>query len=164
MQHSVPVIKSTVLQDIETASEISACTFTYGAAIRCQRSRRTHDALEQHVKRANYQAAVWQRALQPAPATPSPHGHGWIFDGSDGLQICWMIQPATPQEVLKTTSCKCRGGCTTARCSCRYLSLPCTDACGCKNCEDAAEARLDLHFANDPELDSEGGSDVESGN
>ena len=30
------------------------------------------DALHVHAKRANYQAAVWQHALQPRPIVPSP--------------------------------------------------------------------------------------------
>ena len=37
----------------------------------------TRDALVQHVRRANYQAGIWLRALEATPNIPSPVGHGW---------------------------------------------------------------------------------------
>ena len=36
----------------------------------------SEDALLQHTKRANYQAAIWKSALTAAPDLPSPAGHG----------------------------------------------------------------------------------------
>ena len=33
-----------------------------------------------HVTRANYQAAIWKRAIVPLPVIPSPCGHGWEVD------------------------------------------------------------------------------------
>ena len=34
-------------------------------------------SLRLHVKRSNYQAAIWRRALSPCPDIPSPQEHGW---------------------------------------------------------------------------------------
>ena len=34
-------------------------------------------SLRLHIKRVNYQAAIWRRAAIPHPDVPSPHGHGW---------------------------------------------------------------------------------------
>ena len=31
-----------------------------------------------HVRRANYQAAIWRRALHPGSSLPGPHGYGWL--------------------------------------------------------------------------------------
>ena len=36
------------------------------------------DALSKHTSRANYQAAIWRRALDARPDVPTPHGHGWV--------------------------------------------------------------------------------------
>ena len=100
----------------------------------------TQDALEQHIQHANYQAAVWQRALDAEPTTPSPHGHGWALSpDKSSLSISWMTLPAAPEEVLKTTRRKCRTGCETGCCSCHRHALPCTDACACLDCGNVSQ-------------------------
>ena len=38
----------------------------------------TKAALEQHIKRATYQANIWYKALQPDPQLPSPSDWGWV--------------------------------------------------------------------------------------
>ena len=38
------------------------------------------DYLAQHVQRANYQAAIWQRCPEQNPAIPSPEGRGWKIE------------------------------------------------------------------------------------
>lgn len=45
----------------------------------------TEDEIRQHVKRANYQAFVWKRALEVNPNIESPVGHGWCM--TDCLEI-----------------------------------------------------------------------------
>ena len=47
----------------------------------------SEDALLQHTKRANYQAAIWKSALTAAPDQASPAGHGWEITPDDTLQI-----------------------------------------------------------------------------
>ena len=98
----------------------------------------TRDALQHHIRRANYQAALWQRALQAQPNIPSPESHGWVVDVNGNLAILWMTQPPAPRDLLRMISCDCRL-CSTRQCSCVRGNLPCTDACGCENCENVAE-------------------------
>ena len=53
-----------------------------------------------HLKRANYQAAIWKRCLEPHPNVPSPHGHGWeVIDGE--ISILWMTQASAPDIIIK---------------------------------------------------------------
>jgi len=41
-----------------------------------------------HVINANYQAAIWRRAIVPSPVIPSPHGLGWKVDNiSNGVEF-----------------------------------------------------------------------------
>ena len=95
----------------------------------------TRDALLQHIRRANYQAAIWHRALEAQPNVPNPSSHGWLVNGNGHLVIQWMTQPPAPHDLLKLISCNCRSSCSTRRCSCVRGSLPCTDVCGCAGCE-----------------------------
>ena len=90
------------------------------------------DSLKLHLKRANYQAAVWKRCFRPKPNTPSPHGHGW--DISDGvISIVWMSQPRAPEGILNTMKCGCKSAhpCSTRRCGCRQRNMQCTQLCMC---------------------------------
>ena len=80
------------------------------------------DALCLHVKRANYPAAIYKRALDPHPAVPSPHGHGWKINGDD-ISIHWMDLPPAPTSVMEFAHCSCK------------KKLPYTDLCKCSNCE-----------------------------
>ena len=43
----------------------------------------TQDALILHIKRANYQTMVWNKALEPCPSLPKPEDSGWYY--SEGL-------------------------------------------------------------------------------
>ena len=101
----------------------------------CSRNRQsvqlppTRDELRQHLKRANYQAAIWRKSLQPMPSIPSPDGNGWkVQDGK--LSIHWMDQSPAPNALLELISCGCKGVCA-ARCSCFKNNLPCTATCNC---------------------------------
>lgn len=38
------------------------------------------DSAQLHIKRANYQAAVWKRCLEAIPEVPLPYDHGWTID------------------------------------------------------------------------------------
>ena len=44
--------------------------------------------LRLHVTNANYQAAIWRRAIVLRPVIPSPHGYGWkVDDISNGVEF-----------------------------------------------------------------------------
>jgi len=94
----------------------------------------TRDALRQHCKRSNYQAAIHRRALQQFISAPSPTNHGWIVKNYE-LMIYWMSKDPASEAVLLTVHYRCKAGaCSTAKCSCHF-KLACTDFCKCsKNC------------------------------
>ena len=94
----------------------------------------TQDALHLHLQRANYQAAIWSRALKTKPAVPTPLNHGWQLVNSV-LTIEWLRQRPAPDEMLLLISCSCQSGCASNRCSCHRSGMQCTDACRCDDCE-----------------------------
>ena len=107
----------------------------------------TEDALFYHMCRANYQAALWKRALQ-TDVLPGPVGHGWETEGGEEdhqeegkppLVVKWSSRPAAPQALLELISCGCSTGCASQRCRCKKSNLPCTAACRCSNCSNCLE-------------------------
>lgn len=123
------------------------------------------DACQKHIKRANYQAAIWQRCLEPRPTVPSPHGHGWNVCRAEGnlpesISVHWMDLPAAPQAVLQCISCKCRT-CSGGRCTCKLNQLPCTGACSCDDgvCEN--RQNIDTDMGDDQLLSEDDSDDIE---
>ena len=116
--------------------DVNECRFL----LFCSKNQQSHnlppcqDALEKHTKRANFQAAIWRRALEADPRVPSPDGYGWTI--TDGIiSIDWMSLPPAPEALLDMIVCGCTGFCSTGHCSCNRNSLSCTDACLCgDNC------------------------------
>ena len=107
----------------------------------CSRNQQSHhlppcqDALNQHTKRANYQAAIWRLYLDPLAAVPNPNGYGWKVTDND-VHIDWMLLPPAPDALLVLIICGCTGLCSSRTCSCFRNDLPCTDACLCNDhCE-----------------------------
>ena len=93
----------------------------------------TRGALLQHLRRANYQAAVWMRSTSPLNHAPSPHHHGWTVSPDGEVSLVWTTEVVAPQGVLKSISCGCiKGGCE-GRCKCFQNKLTCTDMCKCSD-------------------------------
>ena len=117
------------------------------------------DALQLHIRRANFQAAVWRMALQATPKLPSPHGHGWVVkDGASGsdINIEWTTQLPAPEQLLELISCRCKRGCQSRQCSCLANGLLCTDACQCSDCTNSKDADEDsLAEESDRQSDSD---------
>ena len=88
------------------------------------------DCLQNHLKRANFQAAVHRRCLLQYINAPSPVGHGWKLEGNH-LVFDWMSKNPAPRSVLKTENCKCQKNDCKGACSCSRVGLPCTDLCHC---------------------------------
>ena len=87
-------------------------------------------SLRLHVTRANYQAAIWRRAIISRPVIPSPHGHGWEVDNiSNVVKFVWLGSKPAPEEVLELLSCTCKRACTVENCCCLKAGLKCTDMC-----------------------------------
>jgi len=95
-------------------------------------------SLRLHVTRANYQAAIWRRAIDPLTVIPSPHGHGWeVDDISNVVKFVWLGSKPAPEEVLELLSCTCKRACTVDNCCCLKAGLKCTDMCSIQ-CENMA--------------------------
>ena len=96
------------------------------------------DCLKHHAMRANYQCGIYRRSLLPMISAPSPDGNGWTVENDD-IIISWMSDPPAPESVLKNVHCSCKKNrCLSRVCSCKSASLPCTDLCGCNDCENNA--------------------------
>ena len=70
------------------------------------------DVLQQHAKRANYQAAIWRCALHPWTEASSANGHRWLMAvtiPSPSTRLCTQL-PA-PLQLLELVSCSCKKGC-----------------------------------------------------
>ena len=103
------------------------------------------DALWQHTKRANYQAAIWRRSLQNVPTIPdATDGHGWKLDGDLQIFIEWITGAPAPDIVLSLMSCKCARSCKAGSCPCIDNGLPCTPACKLQECENMKEDELEI--------------------
>ena len=61
----------------------------------CQRS------LIHHIRRANYQAAIWRRSHVAQLSIPPPDGHGWVINEDTGLtEPLWFDGNTKPQTLL----------------------------------------------------------------
>uniref|UniRef100_UPI00358F3D52 uncharacterized protein n=1 Tax=Myxine glutinosa TaxID=7769 RepID=UPI00358F3D52 len=97
------------------------------------------DALREHIKRANYQAGIYKRSLQPNAEIPVPDGHGWKMESGE-LVINWMNLPPAPDGVMELAYCT--GNCKKSKCgdadtcTCLQNNVPCIDLCKCarNNC------------------------------
>ena len=90
----------------------------------------TSDSLCQHVKRANYQAFIWNRALAPLQEIPSPEGKGWKLDNGDLVPVLMTKSPA-PSGITELTRCRCTTSGCTRNCSCNSSNPACTEASLC---------------------------------
>ena len=54
---------------------------------------------------------------------------GWMTKDENLVPVMTDLPPA-PDELLRVISCNCTTDCSTARCSCRKLSLKCSPVCG----------------------------------
>ena len=114
------------------------------------------DALKLHILRANYQAAIWHRALSASFDPPSPNGHGWSISGENELRVEWMTMPPAA-ALIELRKCSGSSGCNLRRCSCRAANMHCTDACTGQNCSNSA-ADLDDNISSEAEMDEIGSS------
>ena len=112
------------------------------------------NALKQHMLHANYQSAVWRRALESNPIYPSIEDHGWKMT-TERIKIQWMTCRPAPDQVLDLLSCDCKRGCQPEKCSCLTNILKCTDLCGCEDWENVAIDIYDKNDKSDEESDND---------
>ena len=90
--------------------------FCKGKNVQSHKLPPTSAALHYHLKRANYQAFLWKKALQ-SRIDQEPVNHGWqLKEGC--LEIVWTDLAPAPQAVMELVCCGCHSTCQTRRCSC----------------------------------------------
>ena len=97
----------------------------------------TSDALQQHIKRAHYQATVWEQACsQDSPDPADPTMYGWKKGTSDPSQLMPVLttKDSVPKECLDIVICKCKKEmCKSRVCKCRKSNMQCCRDCECHN-------------------------------
>ena len=119
----------------------------------------TKDALNKHIQRSVYQAAIWKNALNATVECPNITNHGWLVDDKGNVSIDWMDLPPAPDGILQNIECSCKKGCASNRCACVKANLSCTSLCKCIDCINGKENRDEL---SDSEEDSEGEEDSDN--
>jgi len=92
----------------------------------------TTDALELHLKRANFQTKVWLQADKTEMELPTPASTGAWKENDDGqLQVVWIRKPSVPQSCQALISCGCKTQCRTSACGCNGSKQGCMPVCAC---------------------------------
>jgi hypothetical protein len=89
----------------------------------------TERAAYYHVLRCHYQAVVWARLSYEGI---DPLRWGSKLKGGK-LEPVMTDQKVAPDNLLKLVTCKCKGSCHTAACTCRKHDMNCLSSC--KNCK-----------------------------
>ena len=90
----------------------------------------TRAALQEHAKRAAYQAGlIWGQATISSPEASSPMDWGWMKT-KDKWSILWTKLPPVAASCRELTKCGCKVSCT-GICGCNKSGLPCTKNCTC---------------------------------
>ena len=148
---------------VKNVSELRYLLFcAKGAKIGSHQLPPSRGCLIKHILRANYQAYIWRRSLDPMVMLPGPDGYGWkLVD--DELVIDWTDDKPAPDTVIEMMSCSCKKPCNLEnRCSCHENGLLCTDMCKCTSCENI-EDEDDLDEPEEEECEDsedEGGDDT----
>ena len=74
-------------------------------------------SLLQHVKKANYQCAIWKKSFEPSPYVPTPVGFGWSME-NDILVVNWDDVLPASEAVMVLLSCECKTECVIDTCPC----------------------------------------------
>lgn len=90
----------------------------------------TKAALEQHVRRAAYQAGhVWGQTCLVQQNLPCPSDWGWQL-GPGGWVPIWSLLPEAAKACHELIHCKCKKACR-GLCKCYRANLSCTALCFC---------------------------------
>ena len=94
----------------------------------------TQDALQTHIRRANYQSMIWKRAQEACLSIPRPEDeNGWYLNDEGILKPKLMTQEVVSSACIQLAFCGCSSeqSCLNRRCTCVRLSLSCSRACKC---------------------------------
>lgn len=93
----------------------------------------TMASFQAHIKRAHFQAVLWQSAGEPSPPELNPVDFGWqLYQSTLCPALGLDDQLPAPDDVLNLVNCSCKTGCSTSKCTCTKQSITCTTFCKCK--------------------------------
>ena len=95
----------------------------------------TFEAFKYKVFRSHFINFVWRRCHLPFQNLPCPENYGWDVDIEGSYDPIMTQNLPAPIAIIEMSSCSCKTGCSTNRCSCRKNGLVCTDLCKCKECQ-----------------------------
>ena len=125
--------------------ELNCKIFCKGKNVQSHQLPPTRASVENHLKRANYQAYIWKCALDPQSPDTGPENQGWQLRAGQ-LEIVWTVLAPVPEAVMELVCCGCHGTCLTRRCSCVSDGLPCTEAGPCSDqCASSVTGPDDKH-------------------
>ena len=103
----------------------------------------TSDSLIQHIKRSNYETAIWKNAHVGHMHLQSPTDSGGKMSDDGELIPILMTLPAIPEACLEIVACKCvKSNCLNFLCKCRKSKMLCTSMCTCSvSCTNADSLR-----------------------
>lgn len=90
----------------------------------------TSDAVRQHIRRAHYQATIWEQATVATPVLPPVIDMEWQYLDGNLVPKLMTITPI-PKACREIITCNCQKGCSSGNCSCRKSKLACTGGCAC---------------------------------
>ena len=88
-----------------------------------------------HIQRCNYLSLLHKSYHQAHPQLPPLIDNGWTKDkDSDVIRPKHCLIPPASKSILELVKCGCKtGDCSTNRCSCYKIKLPCTSLCSCSD-------------------------------
>lgn len=105
----------------------------------------TSDTLDQHLKRAFYQSAIWEKSNLCTPTNLSPEDFGWKLNVSGWYEPVLMTLPPMTNDCLKVISCGCNSQCSLSNCKCRKNNLQCIELCKCAlPCKNPKNVNIEL--------------------
>ena len=90
----------------------------------------SQDAFHLHLNRANYQAFIWKKAIEPKRDCPLPTGHGWVMENVK-LKSRLMRLDTIRKKCAELVMCSCKARRSSTRCGCLKTIGSCTSACFC---------------------------------
>ncbi|CAG9769182.1 unnamed protein product [Ceutorhynchus assimilis] len=97
----------------------------------------TTKAFDLHIKRCHLQACIWNAAASPFPPSLNPTDYGFAKNEATHSLVPIQLpsnKGLAPPELLKSLRCSCSSEmpCSTSRCSCAHVGLPCKEFCECE--------------------------------
>ena len=88
----------------------------------------TMSALKYRIFRVHYAALILKNCTSSIQNLPDPRGFGWELDNGNLVPIMTDDLPA-PTGLIELSTCTCKTGCSSGRCTCKKNNLLCTEIC-----------------------------------